>query len=711
MWNSIGAFPPTGLFDGQFTDLGSYHGCVDLIVPDSRINHTSYCMLSFRPVVPSRRPFHMTFQKEQELVQHLSLLNRTSNIFNSLVNRAQYFHYFYVKTAICVPSQCSPDDMQQVARLIARRWSLTTGPVKCSTRAPDHGQSHAAASKLDRLIFDEIENEPVLLKINPQMSTQQRISLTVIVIFYALVALASLWHGLDICANNFWSRSSSYIVIKQQQQIKDASSPQQQHNGALGVVHQVAKIETQLEGTVKSVAFNYFSVITHGREFVDTKWKSNEITCLHGLRVLTMIWIIIVHCLQYNEWSGFTRVFQNEVSLQSPVLHPIYNANYVVDNFFFMSGLLASFSSWSLIGKSDVGSHSWRLLANIINRYLRLTPQVLLVSLLYIVLPLATHGPFWYDMTQHSAKYCEKNWWVNLLHIQSFYREDEICNLVGWWISVDMFFYLTAIVITYLVLTNRRALAIQSTVAWILCCFVVAATKHYYGGYPPNNLGTIPQVSEVWTRYVVNYFWSPFTHAYPFYLGLWVGYILARNKWRQQVQSWSRSGALASMILLISINMSSHIWMSGAVEIGSQWISTLYNCLCPVLWINGLAWLVIACHYGCMPILNKILSIKLFVLLSKASFIIYLSHMLVVRLYYGSQVSLLEVSPLSLGCVFVGNIFFSIVFGVFLCITFEGPSMKLQRLVATKIREISENTTKAQSISLPENHLKEINVS
>lgn len=690
----MGSFPPTGFLDGEWSNLGSYHGCVDLAVPDTRINHTSYCMLSFRPIIQSRRAFHMVFQKEHERL--LNLFNR-SHVFNTLANQAQYFHYLYLRTAVCVPSQCSPEDMQQVAQLIGRRWFLATGPVKCFTRAPK--PVNRKLSKLDKLVFDEIENEPVWASIGSvrQLNFIQRVSLLLIAVFYALVAGASIWHGLETVKDNF--QPLTYKVVKQQvETVKNSAQPIEMES-----LEQCQKSV----GWVKHCAFEYFSVITNGREFFDTRWKSNEITCLHGLRVLTMIWIIIVHCLQYNEWSGFMRIFENEATLKNPLLHPIYNANYVVDNFFFMSGLLASFSSWTL-GKKIAGSHTVRMVANIINRYLRLTPQVLLISLLYTLLPLLAHGPFWYDMTEHSAKYCEKNWWVNLLHLQAFYREDEICNLVGWWISVDMLFYLTAIAITHLVLVGRRTLALHCTTIWVTCCTVVAASKHYSSAYPPNNLGTIPQVSEVWTRYVVNYFWSPFTHAYPFYLGLWVGYVLAKNKWRQQVEAWSRLGTIISAILLVGINMSSHIWMSGAVEVGSQWISTLYNCLCPILWINGLAWFVIACHYGCMPTLNKMLSIKLFVLLSKASFIIYLSHMLVLRFFFGTQITLLQVAPLTLSSIVLSNVVLSILFGVFLCITFEGPSMKFQKTVAKCIKSISQDREKRQTIDMPENNLKEV---
>lgn len=62
MWNSWGDFPPAGVFEGSFTDLGSYRSCVN-IEDNPIIGQAQYCTLDFQPLVPTRPRFHSIFKK------------------------------------------------------------------------------------------------------------------------------------------------------------------------------------------------------------------------------------------------------------------------------------------------------------------------------------------------------------------------------------------------------------------------------------------------------------------------------------------------------------------------------------------------------------------------------------------------------------------------------------------------------------------------
>lgn len=62
MWNAWGEFPPAGLFEGSFTDLGSYRSCIS-IADNEYIGQPQYCTLDFQPIVPSRPRFHSIFKK------------------------------------------------------------------------------------------------------------------------------------------------------------------------------------------------------------------------------------------------------------------------------------------------------------------------------------------------------------------------------------------------------------------------------------------------------------------------------------------------------------------------------------------------------------------------------------------------------------------------------------------------------------------------
>lgn len=655
--------------------------------------YTSYCNVAFRPIVPSRPRFHMITQKEpQDLI---NLFNQ-SDVFGQMAHRAQFFHYIYLKTGICVPSDCDIIDMQQVASLVARRLYMMAGPVKCFTHAPYNSslELNPGPNDTNPLVNIIGDNKPVLVNIGRPMNDKQLVASTLLSIVFLISLIATLWHAIDS-----WPEWRNHVFLHKDSLVVVAYDDQSHSIGNNLCAKNDIKFDPESQtfvekhNTMKFYAIEYLSMLTNWKQFLDTSMRSNEIKCLHGLRVITMIWIIIVHAMQYTDWSCYTRIFYIIGQLQNPILHPVYNANYVVDNFFLMSGLLVSYTTWfSHRGSSKDFSPALSFLS----RYLRLTPQVLLVSLMYIILPTLSHGPFWYDMTNDAAKYCEENWWINILHLQSFYKTDQMCNLVSWWISVDILYYIIALVLISLILNQRVKLAFVFTIVFVGYCTIQAAYLHYTGGYTPNNLGTVPQVGEVWTDFVVKYVWSPFPHAFPFFLGLWAGYVLALKKWQHFVVEYHRVGWFITTASMLLVNLSSHIWMSGAVQLAAdvatgapgtpQLVSTAYNIICTIVWALGFTWIIVACHYGCAPNLDKFLSIDLFVLLSKVSFIIYLSHMLIIRVFYGSLHTLVEVS-LGIELYIMANfIFQSTLFGIILHIVFENPLMKFQKLLINRLK-------------------------
>lgn len=129
--------------------------------------------------------------------------------------------------------------------------------------------------------------------------------------------------------------------------------------------------------------------------------------------------------MQYTEWAGFGRTFQIEDNLVSFAIQPLLNATFSVDTFFLISGLLTTYVTWQLTrGDYDRFNKG----AFIVSRYLRLTPQVMLVTLLFIVFPLMGDGPYWKGLIQKESERCQNNWWVNALYLQAFFKSDEIVS-------------------------------------------------------------------------------------------------------------------------------------------------------------------------------------------------------------------------------------------------------------------------------------------
>lgn len=221
----------------------------------------------------------------------------------------------------------------------------------------------------------------------------------------------------------------------------------------------------------------------------DAQHRTRDISCVHGLRFWTISWIIFGHTMQYTEWAGFGRAYQVEENIVSFWLQPFLNATFSVDTFFLVSGLLTTYVTWTITR----GQYKrFNKFAFLISRYLRLTPQVLLVILIFIVFPLFGDGPYWNGLIQKESDKCRRNWWVNALYLQAFIKQDQICNLVTWWLSIEMFYHLVSIVVIVALLNSTRkgiaaAFAIGGSLTAVSCYL------HYVNHYPPNMLPTLLQ--------------------------------------------------------------------------------------------------------------------------------------------------------------------------------------------------------------------------
>lgn len=641
----MGSFPPAGIFEGRYHDTGSFHGCVDLSLEglNENLKYTSYCTLSFRPVVVSRPRFHNIY-----LQQPPQLLNtfEMSDVVRKLAEKAQYYHYVYIKTGACVPYQCSASDVQLIANQMARRLSITAGPVKCFTKAP------ISSSPVKDLEFGKIESEPVEVHLKSPANSKQAAAVLVLALCTLPIIVATLWHLATVIICVFCPN-------------RDTKPDEKKNTHDSGM------------NFIKRIAINNLSMLTSGKELITVKLRSDEIECLHVVRVITMLWIIMVHTFQFNDWSSYNRAYETEPLFRNPMVHLIINGNYTVDTFFLLSGLLLTYTQCS------TRSGKFSFIRSLLSRYLRLTPQVFIVSMMYIALPLLGGGIFWYDVTHDASGYCEKNWWINLLHAQAFYRRSEICNLVGWWVSADMFLHTLALFIVFFILHGKLKQAVASTFMMIFLSTTIMIHWHYIDGLPPTNLPAVPVVGEAWTEYASGYAWSPWPHMVPFMLGLWLGYSMAHRKYVKLVESHSLGGSIFFILMFIFSSLASFPYSAAILEFPTvnqpQSVVTALNILSPIFWSMSHAWLIISCHYGRALWLNRISSSCIVVFLSRVSFITYLSHMLVLRTYFGQQDTTSSVSTINLGYQVLGNWCLSLILAIFLHVSFEVPLLKFQR--------------------------------
>ena len=58
-------------------------------------------------------------------------------------------------------------------------------------------------------------------------------------------------------------------------------------------------------------------------------------------------------------------------------------------------------------------------------RYFRLTPQLAIVILITLLLPLFGSGPIFHEFVDHIVEGCEENWWITLLYVNNYFKQDK----------------------------------------------------------------------------------------------------------------------------------------------------------------------------------------------------------------------------------------------------------------------------------------------
>lgn len=146
--------------------------------------------------------------------------------------------------------------------------------------------------------------------------------------------------------------------------------------------------------------------------------KSSMIECAHGIRALSMIWIIVLHVhetiyqLQIENTPARTNYFG---SFQATLL--FFTGQLAVDTFLALSGMLVALSMLRELDKNG----KINPLMLYLHRYIRITAPF--AALILFVVSFAGYmgeGVFWKPIMGGFKDACEKNWWSALLYIQNY---------------------------------------------------------------------------------------------------------------------------------------------------------------------------------------------------------------------------------------------------------------------------------------------------
>ncbi|XP_055913779.1 uncharacterized protein LOC129947292 isoform X2 [Eupeodes corollae] len=403
----------------------------------------------------------------------------------------------------------------------------------------------------------------------------------------------------------------------------------------------------------------------------------NQTSCVHGLRVLSVLWTILVHTYLEMFVIGENR-FLRVITERNFLYQFIGNATFSVDTFFFISGFLVTLL-FLRQDKNKQTEHSKRdgFLRKSMNksflivmyRYIRLTPAYLFVVEFYELSLKYTFDRSVFQ-PQFAVQTCSDYWWRNIIYINNFFPLNQMCMVWSWYMANDMQFYIMA---TLLLVYSTRYF--KTTILILLTCLVSS-----WG------VSGMISIHYNYTHKVANPFESfnflydkPWQRVGPYIVGMIIGFVVHVNKTppkishRTNLLLWSGSlGLLFFVICGVYSGQLSVIATAFYVSIGHTAFGV------------ALAWIVLSCCWGLANPVNKVLSYPGLLPLSRLTYCTYLVHPVIMLLTSSQMDGTVHLNNIMIWVIFLGNAVVSFGVAFFISVIFEAPVVRLLKIYFKK---------------------------
>ncbi|XP_071543591.1 nose resistant to fluoxetine protein 6-like isoform X2 [Panulirus ornatus] len=418
-----------------------------------------------------------------------------------------------------------------------------------------------------------------------------------------------------------------------------------------------------------------FSAYTNMKKIFHVTNEENPgvISCLHGMRVLSMTWIVWGHTLIYLGVISIN-VFAGDLISGKVIDQTLLNATYSVDTFFFISGLLVAYGV--LKEHTKVGRVNW--IMYYVHRFIRLAPPIALTAAsMATVFRFTMAGPLAMEVERNFVQVCRDSWWADVFFFTNF--RDKMCLSHCWYTAVDSQIYLVLpLVLVPLLYTRRIGLAWLGVVTLVFIAVPVIIFA-VYQQYP-----TLPfQVPEFEFVPGIDTYMTPWCRANVYLIGVWAGWILFTLQGKTiKLQMWQVLlgwVVATAMALLVIYGVANYDTFEDPDPLPLS-VSVIYGGFSRVAWALALLWVVFACHTGYGGLVNTILSYPSWQPLSRLTFSMYLVCLPIQVLYLGAMHTPFYTNHLNVIISTCGFLFTGGLLSVVLSLMTEGPILGLEKV-------------------------------
>ncbi|XP_011687955.1 PREDICTED: nose resistant to fluoxetine protein 6 [Wasmannia auropunctata] len=418
-----------------------------------------------------------------------------------------------------------------------------------------------------------------------------------------------------------------------------------------------------------------FSPAVNGSRIISTEPAAKDsLTCLHGLRVFSLGWVIMVHTY-IQVFSIAENKTLRTVTERNFMFQTISNATFSVDTFFFISGLLVTILFYRSLGNLNIEKGNFfktsfnKFVVMILYRFVRLTPAYLFVLGMNEIAIKQAQAKTVFSPVIIDHLTCEKFWWRNALYLNSLYPRTEMCMMWSWYMANDTQFYVLGIFLLLLsVKYFKTAVAIVSLLivsSWFTT-FSVAYSNDY-----------IARIQEPFALFDELYD-KPWLRAGPYFIGTISGYILFKTKCQLKLpMGVELIGWILSAAIMFSVVYGLY---PGNLTV---MVSSVYAALGHTAWAMAVAFIVIQCCTGSARMIDSLLSLRLMYPLTRLTYCAYLVHPVIMMVTTTAMDGPLHLHNGIVLILYFGNLVASYLLSFCISLAFEAPVVTLLKIAFT----------------------------
>ncbi|MFT7815413.1 nose resistant to fluoxetine protein 6-like [Arapaima gigas] len=407
---------------------------------------------------------------------------------------------------------------------------------------------------------------------------------------------------------------------------------------------------------------------------LSTAASRGSYSSLNGIRILSLLWIICGHSVQLSVWYNLDNDKRWKEQVEKNPLYifacsgPVYLA---VDTFLLLGGLLSATSLLNSIQRADDNLSLRLVVTFVLKRLKRFQPlHIFIVCLIIGLFSVIPEGSFWF-IAEDQILSCKKYWWTNLLLINNLLTITDICAPWTWYLSIDLQFYITTPLLLLIYRLNKHVLLAVATFFLLISCLTSALLTAFLRMpvHQPKML-----TSEAYFQYYYN---KPYTRYGPYLVGILAGIIMKTRRNRLLNYKWQAAvGWVTSLSVMLLVAGLPYVLQFAPTQLSVA--HAVYQGLHRILWAMAVAWIIVACEEGYGGLINRILSLKVWVPLSNISFACYLIHPILIILYNGEQDTQIHYTDINFLYLFLGHMVLAMILGYVLTVLIEKPYLFLK---------------------------------